>query len=104
VSVAFDGAFSTFCPELLGNRSAQHPDFIFGDVHEILIVDIVHTRKFQKIFGESSAGIALCCERCAYFDVCGGEIRPISWLRMAPLSALRPLNVATRSSTHMTSC
>ena len=72
MSVAFNGDFSTFCPELLGNGSARHPSFIFGNVQDTLIEDIVNTEKFQKIFEEISAGVALCRETCPYFEACGG--------------------------------
>ncbi len=72
LTVAFNGDFSTFSPELLGNRSSQHADFIFGNVHTSLLCDALGTGKFRKIKDESDEGVAACRAQCAYFEVCGG--------------------------------
>jgi uncharacterized protein len=72
LTVACNGDFSTFSPELLGNHSSRHSDFIFGNVHTSLLRDSLRTDKFRRIREEIDEGVAACRAQCDYFEVCGG--------------------------------
>jgi uncharacterized protein len=72
LTVAFNGDFSTFSPELLGNRSTEHSDFVLGNVHTSHLRDTLRTDKFQRISEEIEQGVTACRSQCAYFEVCGG--------------------------------
>jgi uncharacterized protein len=72
LSVAYDGDFSTFCPELLGNSSETHADFVFGNVHTTPLRDTLRHPNFVAIKSEIDAGVEACRETCAYFAVCAG--------------------------------
>jgi uncharacterized protein len=72
ITVAHDGRWSTFSPELSGVKSVAHDDFFFGNlVHESLDVGVARP-VFQRLYAEISAGVAQCRAECGYFRVCGG--------------------------------
>jgi uncharacterized protein len=72
LNVDVDGNISTFSPELLGVRHEQHGDFVFGNVHEVALLDIAHSVNFQRVREEIAEGVRLCAETCPYFSVCRG--------------------------------
>jgi uncharacterized protein len=72
VSVGVNGELSTFSPELLGNTSARHGSFVFGDVHANSIADILDNATFQAIHDEIGRGLDRCQRDCEYFDICLG--------------------------------
>ncbi len=72
ISVAYDGSFSTFSPELLGMRSPTYGDFYFGHVLTDDILDATQTDKFKRVLRDIQAGVSLCAESCEYFSLCGG--------------------------------
>lgn len=72
VSVAADGAFSTFSPELLGMRDDRWGGFVLGNVLTEGIDAAVASQKYRAIWSEIQAGIERCRSECSLFDVCGG--------------------------------
>jgi uncharacterized protein len=72
VSVAHDGAMSTFSPELLGARHPRFASFAFGNVATHSLPAIARTRLFQAISSEIRRGVQACEQSCRYFRWCGG--------------------------------
>jgi uncharacterized protein len=72
VSVDCDGRVSTFSPELLGQRSAQYGDFIFGNVQADGFDAIASNDRFLAVQQDIAAGVELCRRTCQYFELCGG--------------------------------
>jgi uncharacterized protein len=72
LTVQHDGAWCSFSPELAGQRSTQHGDFVLGHVQQAGYLAALATPRLQALWGEIVAGVQACAERCAYFDHCGG--------------------------------
>ena len=72
VSVAHDGNFSTFSPELLGANHSRFGSFAVGHVAADPISTIVHTPRFAAINSEVRRGVEACERNCRYFRWCGG--------------------------------
>jgi uncharacterized protein len=73
LSVAANGNFSTFSPELLGAANAIYGDFVFGNVHRRgAIAASLQSREFRKTASEIWRGIERCARTCEYYCVCGG--------------------------------
>ncbi len=72
VSVAHDGGFSTFSPELLGQPSPAHRDFVLGNVHADAYLDALQREPFTGLWQAIAEGVAACERGCAYFEHCGG--------------------------------
>lgn len=67
-----DGNFTTFDPELLGVKTKEYGDFIFGNILRDSLESMIHSEKFQRIYADIKAGVELCQDTCQYFRVCGG--------------------------------
>ncbi|MFP3940252.1 MAG: cyclophane-forming radical SAM/SPASM peptide maturase GrrM/OscB [Thermoanaerobaculia bacterium] len=72
LSVDHAGNVSTWSPELLGQKSAEHGDFLLGNVMEDDLDALQDSPKFRRLRDEIDGGIAACRESCEYFGVCGG--------------------------------
>ena len=72
VSVATNGDFSSYSPELLGIVDKRFGDFTLGNVVDNQLCDIIETEKFKSIHTEIAAGVQACQAGCPYFSVCGG--------------------------------
>jgi uncharacterized protein len=72
LTVASNGDFSTFCPELLGTSFPGFPDFHLGNVHEVGLRESMRSPIFQRMWREIQQGVQACHEECSYFEVCGG--------------------------------
>ncbi len=72
LSVAWNGDFSTFSPELLGQRSAPYADFVLGNVHRDSYLQQADTPAFQRLWRAVAEGVQACSRSCAYFSYCGG--------------------------------
>jgi uncharacterized protein len=72
VTVAANGDWSTFCPELLGTSFPGYPDFSLGNVHQGGFLGAIETRKYQHLYGQIQCGVRMCQAECDYFAVCGG--------------------------------
>jgi len=67
-----EGNISTFSPELLTLKHTRYNNFIFGNVFEDSLEDILTNQKFIDINSEVQSGVARCKETCDYFVFCGG--------------------------------
>ncbi len=72
ISVDYEGNFSSFSPELLGQKSERYGDFALGNVYNSSLKDALDTAKFRLINDDIQNGIAACKSTCEYFYVCGG--------------------------------
>ena len=72
VSVASDGSFSTYSPELLGMPTLPYGTFSLGNVLTDAFSHAVETSMFQKVFDDLCTGLRLCRENCVYYGFCGG--------------------------------
>jgi uncharacterized protein len=72
LSVDHAGNFSTWSPELLGQKSPEHGDFLLGNVRDDDPDALEGSPKFRRLRNEIERGVAACRESCEYFGVCGG--------------------------------
>ncbi len=72
VSVAWNGDFSTFSPELLGQASAAYGDFVLGNVAEHGFLERLAAPPAQRLWRAIAEGVQACREQCAHFAFCGG--------------------------------
>jgi uncharacterized protein len=69
-----NGEISTFSPELLGYGDARHPTFVFGNVHDNELADILQNQAFLDVNAEIERGVSKCQSSCQYFDLCLGGV------------------------------
>lgn len=72
ISIDSKGYLSTFSPELLGNKSQEYGNFIFGNIHDTSIEDITQFPHFIKLNKDIQKGIDSCKATCEYYSLCGG--------------------------------
>jgi uncharacterized protein len=72
ITVAWNGSFSTFSPELLGQTSSEFNDFVLGNVAQSGFLQAANSPIFLKIWNQIREGTAACQKSCAYFNYCGG--------------------------------
>jgi uncharacterized protein len=72
VSIDYQGGISTFSPELLGLKSKEFGNFVFGNIFTDNLEDILKNKKFLAIFREIESGVQRCADSCEYFPLCGG--------------------------------
>jgi uncharacterized protein len=72
VTVAWNGDYSTFSPELLGQASADYGDFVLGNVQRSGYLACVASDRFQRLWRAVRDGVDACRRDCAYFGFCGG--------------------------------
>jgi len=72
ISVDYEGNFSSFSPELLGQKSEVYGDFSLGNVYTDGFREAMDTPKFKRIMGDIQHGISQCEATCEYYHVCGG--------------------------------
>lgn len=72
ISIDYKGNFSTFSPELIGQKSKEYSDFIFGNIHTSGFNSAVKKYLLKHITLEINKGIKKCKKECDYFHVCGG--------------------------------
>jgi uncharacterized protein len=72
VNVAWNGDFSSFSPELLGQRSHDFMDFRLGNVAHESYFESTKSDAFRRLWGAVRTGVRRCGESCAHFDFCGG--------------------------------
>ena len=71
INVDVNGNFSSFSPELLGHDT-KYGNFLFGNVMDNSLEDMIHAEKFISVYKDIRTGIEECRKRCAYFPLCGG--------------------------------
>jgi len=72
ISFDCDGNISTLSPELLTLSHPRYAHFLFGNVAQNRLEDILFHPTFQHINAEVQRGVAMCKETCEYFVFCGG--------------------------------
>ena len=72
ITVAWNGDFSTFSPELLGQTSSEFNNFVLGNVAQTGFLQAADDPIFLKIWNQIREGTAACRTSCAYFNYCGG--------------------------------
>lgn len=72
ISVAHDGDFGSYSPELLGQPSAVYGDFVLGNVMRESFLDSARGEHFMRLWDAIRRGVDICARDCAYYDYCGG--------------------------------
>ncbi|MGA9377227.1 MAG: cyclophane-forming radical SAM/SPASM peptide maturase GrrM/OscB [Phormidium sp.] len=72
VNIDSKGNFATFDPELLSVQTDRYGKFILGNILEDTFESVCSSEKFHQMYGDMSAGVALCRQNCPYFGLCGG--------------------------------
>jgi uncharacterized protein len=72
ISFDCDGNISTLSPELLTLSHPHYANFLFGNVSQNRLEDMLSHPTFQHINAEVQRGVARCKETCKYFVFCGG--------------------------------
>ncbi len=72
LNVAWNGDFGSFSPELLGQPSAEHADFVLGNVHHTGLFEAARGAAFARLWAPIRQGVARCRSSCAHFEHCGG--------------------------------
>jgi uncharacterized protein len=72
ITVAHNGDFSTFSPELIGQPSSEFKNFSLGNVETKSYLESVNSEPFIKLWNSISRGVYKCEQTCAYFNFCGG--------------------------------
>jgi uncharacterized protein len=107
ISVAWNGDFCTFSPELLGQRAERFGDFVLGNVARAGYVDALQSPAMQRLWSAVVAGVEACERHCAYFAFCGGGAPANKWFENGDLASAetlycrsmvqRPLDAIARS-------
>lgn len=101
LSVASNGDYSTFCPELLGTSFPGFPDFRLGNVHQGGLRESMDTPAFTRLWNEIQRGVQACRVECSYYDVCGGGNPSNKIAENGSFRSTRTRNCASRI---MTTC
>lgn len=72
ISVAHDGDFSCFSPELLGQPSAAFDNFTFGNVATGGYLERAQGARFTSVWNAIMRGTSNCQQSCSHFSFCGG--------------------------------
>jgi uncharacterized protein len=72
ITVAHDGSFSSFSPELLGQPSAEFGNFVLGNVAAGGYLAAADTDRFERLWAAIVRGTQACEDACAHFGFCGG--------------------------------
>ena len=72
ISVDIDGNFTSYSPELLGQKNEEYEDFVLGNVHTSSFMEATKKPLFAKMWTDIHSGIKNCEKNCAYFSFCGG--------------------------------
>jgi len=99
LSVASNGDYSTFCPELLGTSFPGFPDFRLGNVHGNGFRESMDSPIFQRLLREIRQGVQACRDECPYFEVCGGGNPSNKIAENGSLSSTRTRNCTSRIMT-----
>ena len=72
ITVAHNGDFSSFSPELLGQPSVEFGNFILGNVATAGYFDSACSERFDRLWGGIVHGTRECERSCAHYGFCGG--------------------------------
>ena len=72
LSVDYQGNFSTFSPELIGQVAPAYNNFILGNILDTGFSNPKGNDLLQILTAEINSGIKKCKKECDFFHVCGG--------------------------------
>jgi len=72
LNVAWNGDFGSFSPELLGQPSLPHGNFVLGNVHRQGLFEVARGPAIARLWGPIREGVVRCRESCAHYAWCGG--------------------------------
>ena len=72
ITVAHDGAWTTFSPELISTVSPAYGNFRFGNLGAEPISHSLSHSHFAAVEREIRSGVDQCRSECSYFNFCGG--------------------------------
>lgn len=72
ISIDYKGNFSSFSPELIGQKAPGYNDFILGNIHTSSLAAPGYKDVLDKMTTEINKGIKKCQKECSFFQVCGG--------------------------------
>ncbi|MDR3398148.1 MAG: GRRM system radical SAM/SPASM domain protein [Pandoraea sp.] len=72
LTVAKNGGFTTFSPELVGMPDGA--DYTFGNILTDSLRGAVETEKFRHFYAQFMRGVARCRDECDWFTLCGGGL------------------------------
>ena len=72
ITIGTKGDVSAYSPELFGQKSREYNDFIFGNLLENTLADILNSALIMKLDEEVQRGVGKCRNECEYFAFCGG--------------------------------
>lgn len=72
LTITWDGAVTTFSPELMDAPNKEHGDFILGNIFTDSITDLISSPKFVQMANAVEEGCQRCAADCQYFSVCAG--------------------------------
>jgi len=87
VTVAWNGDFSTFSPELLGQPAAEFENFVLGNVRRGGLLQAAGQPAFARLWEGILAGTAICRGSCGYFNYCGGGAPANKWFENGGLDS-----------------
>jgi len=72
VVVDYQGNVSSFSPELLGNKSQEYGDFVYGNIVSDTLDKIIDSPLLKKTHKDILLGVNRCKTECKYYLICGG--------------------------------
>jgi len=72
ITVAHNGDFCTFSPELLGQSSVEFDNFVLGNVTASGYLAAAGGQQFRRLWAAILQGTEACARQCAHFNYCGG--------------------------------
>jgi uncharacterized protein len=73
LSIARDGSWCTWSPELLGTMHGTYGQFGFGNVnHDDIVESLQSSPRFSAIVEDIDVGVSACRQTCDYFAFCKG--------------------------------
>lgn len=72
ITINYLGRFSTFCPELNGQKNDLYGDYIMGDLATDKIEDIFANNVFRRVNTAIQAGKSACKSECTFWEFCLG--------------------------------
>ena len=72
INFDFDGNVSTFSPELLTATHQPYGRFVFGNVYQNALTEVLTDPKFQLVNQAIQDGVDQCRDTCDYYRFCGG--------------------------------
>lgn len=71
-TIAMNGDYATFSPEMIGTNMEGYGKMVFGNVKTDNIDDLPSNPVFQKVWKDIREGTKQCRLNCQYYSLCGG--------------------------------